>query len=371
GGSAAAFAWDGASRPRSPVLGMGAPTVEGTAEIAPALAEHEALDVPAPTPLAGGLTSGQYTGDATRTTRLAELEADRLSDLAAAILAAEDAPAEASIAADIVAHDPQTPARLSAVPLEKEQEVFVDLVLKTYKELSADRVVAHGVPEWLQRLGDRLDESVTRAEGMPGFVLSRTFGELRGPINNFVTRFLGDVFVYLRQEHGTVPGPITTKLLEALSEADAEQRARGGEAIVVLSHSMGGQIVYNAITHYLPQTEHEGIRIDFWCAAASQVGLFEELKLFHASRDDIGARHPTTLVPFPGRDHLGVWWNVWDYNDFLSYTARTIVDGVIDEAYNGGASLLSAHSAYLQRPSFHRRLAERLREAKAQNWRRP
>jgi hypothetical protein len=372
GGSAAEFFWSGASRPRSPVLGMGANTAPATLEMVPALADHQAADGTASrTTTTGGLTSGQRVETAQRKTRLADLDPEQLSDLAAAVLASEGAPAEASIAADLVAHDPQTLRLLAAAPVEREQEVFGDLVSSAYKRLGAETVVGQGAPKWLQRLGDRVDEVVTRAEGTPGFVLSRTIVELRGPINDFVTTFLGDVFVYLRQESGDAPGPITAKLMAELELAAEEQRARGGEPIVVLSHSMGGQIVYNAITYYLPQPAYAGIRVDFWCAAASQVGLFEELKLFHCSSKTMGIDQTTREVPFPDRKHLGMWWNVWDYNDFLSYTARTIFNGLIDETYNGGASLLSAHGAYLKRPSFYRRFAERLRDAKAQNWRRP
>jgi hypothetical protein len=77
-----------------------------------------------------------------------------------------------------------------------------------------------------------------------------------------------------------------------------------GEPLVVLTHSMGGQIFYDLVTHFLPRMpEHRGIRIDYWCAAASQVGLFEELGLFLESAPERGpgpAAHPP-------REHLGGW----------------------------------------------------------------
>jgi hypothetical protein len=128
---------------------------------------------------------------------------------------------------------------------------------------------------------------------------------------------------------------------------------------VVLSHSMGGQIIYDALTHFLPGTPSlREVRIDFWCATASQVGFFEEAKLFLASQPEHKTGHP---VPFP-HAHLGVWWNVWDQNDFLSFTAKDIIDKIIDESFDGGLSLLTAHGGYLERPSFYRAFAHKLRE---------
>ena len=86
------------------------------------------------------------------------------------------------------------------------------------------------------------------------------------------------------------------------------------------------------------------------------MGFFEETKLLLASTAAYHTGHP---VPFPSA-HLGVWWNVWDHNDFLSFTADGIVAQVDDSSFDGGMSLLAAHSGYLQRPSFYRALATRL-----------
>jgi hypothetical protein len=109
------------------------------------------------------------------------------------------------------------------------------------------------------------------------------------------------------------------------------------------------------------------IRIDFWCASASQVGFFEEAKLFLAS----DPKHRSGLpVPFP-HANLGVWWNVWDYNDFLSFTAEDICAGVEDSAYNGGKSLIEAHGGYLARASFFRDLAKKVSTAKAGGFKTP
>ncbi len=136
----------------------------------------------------------------------------------------------------------------------------------------------------------------------------------------------------------------------------------------MLTHSMGGQIVYDLVTHFLPGAQ--GPRIDFWAATASQVGLFEEEKLFLASQPQYSAAH-NNKTPFPDRRYLGAWWNVWDNNDIISYTAAPIFEGVDDECFNSGISFVQAHSEYLARPSFYRKFADKLKHAMEKNWNRP
>ena len=67
-------------------------------------------------------------------------------------------------------------------------------------------------------------------------------------------------------------------------------------------------------------------------------------------------------VPFPTA-HLGKWWNVWDHNDVLSFTAKDIFDGVDDSSYSSGTTLLEAHGAYLSTPSFYRKMAAQITQA--------
>jgi hypothetical protein len=59
-----------------------------------------------------------------------------------------------------------------------------------------------------------------------------------------------------------------------------------------------------------------------------------------------------------------VWWNVWDHNDVLSFTAKDICAGADDEPYSSGKSLVSAHGGYLERASFFRELGKKIRVAK-------
>ena len=130
---------------------------------------------------------------------------------------------------------------------------------------------------------------------------------------------------------------------------------------MLLTHSMGGQIAYDTVTSFLP-TAHSSIKVDFWCATASQVGYFEELNMFLASSNDFskatGKRTPLVT------SNLGHWWNVWDRNDILSFTTQGIfAEGIDDEEYKTGLSVAAAHGGYLERPSFYRKFADKLEAA--------
>jgi hypothetical protein len=95
---------------------------------------------------------------------------------------------------------------------------------------------------------------------------------------------------------------------------------------------------------------------------ASQVGLFEELKLFLCSSDEYG-RDKNNRVPFPGRNHLGTWWNVWDVNDMISYSVAEIIEGVDDTPFRVGEPLFKKHLGYLQEERFYTLFAERITKA--------
>jgi hypothetical protein len=162
-----------------------------------------------------------------------------------------------------------------------------------------------------------------------------------------------------RRGTAAAPGPIPRVLLDELALAQTNKTTRGGEPIVLLTHSMGGQIAYDAVTSFLPAA-NSNIKVDFWCATASQVGFFEELNMFIASSPDFskasGKRTPV------GKAHLEHWWNLWDRNDIISFTTHGIfADGIDDEEYWSGTSLAAAHGSYLERPSFYRRFADKLK----------
>ncbi|MHA7288782.1 hypothetical protein ACX80V_03920 [Arthrobacter sp. MDT3-24] len=378
GDLAASTPLGGLARPRGRLFGLGAG--DGDRVSAALMAEFAGSFDPL------GLPSGHLAqpdrlapsgpAQAVDASTLRDLGSDELSDLLIAAMPEDpasfagtqvgDADASAAaqrrmaawaIAADEVARDPSTRAGVEECEdLDAEVDYFFGLVEARYQG-PTDSLIGLGAGQgWPSAWRQRVSESVSRLTHVPGFVLSRAMAEVRGPLNDAVTTFLGDVFVYLAGR-GTPgdPGPIPAAVLETMRRA-ASHRLVPDEPMIVVTHSMGGQIIYDLATSFLErEPDAAQLRIDFWCAAASQVGLFQELDLF--------VSHPprNQAAPAPSRDRLGHWWNVWDYNDFLSYSAAGIVEGVNDESYSSGLSLLSAHGGYLKRPSFYRRFAEKLR----------
>jgi hypothetical protein len=371
GDAGAHFAWNGASRPRSLLLGQGAASAASAAErvslVAALRASLAQLPVSQPPVRPSGLVSGQVGVGATTIgapLRLKDLLTDELSDLVADLIAlsVDDAEvrARATLAADKLAHDPGFLASLAVAPdLAAECDILVAGLRA--EAPSAGLVGMGGIADWFRDVGDRVGEAVSRAVSIPGVAASAMAGEFRKGLNEFVSIFLGDVFAYLNERIGNdkvSPGEIQRRFLNKLEEAQTNRVKRGNEAIIVLSHSMGGQIVYDAITHFVPRDRRfDSLRINLWCATASQVGFFEEQKLFIESKD---VYKPGNPVPFPS-SHLTMWWNVWNYNDFISFTTKDIIAGVDDSPYNSGMSLIGAHSGYLQRPSFYRQLADKVR----------
>jgi hypothetical protein len=371
-------AFDGISRPRSRITGMGGadeqPTPAEAAIGAVSLPEgvRRLAESPPASATSGELTAGgaPATSAASMPARLGDFGPDELADLlAAAVLESVDDVAEQSrliLAADAVAHDPATAARLArAGGPDAQLDALIDDVRRQAAVESA--LVAAGAFDWVPRLRDRIAESLDRAQSLPTWAVSIALAEFRAPLNHVVSRFLGDVFHYL-DDRGTAeePGPIPQLVLDKLRAAHRNKVERGGEPLVLFTHSMGGQLVYDAITHFVPAAPDLGeLHVDFWCASASQVGFFEEARLFRASSKAHGPGNP---VPFPPR-HLGVWWNVWDYNDVLSFTAKDIFKGVDDGPFDSGLSLLEAHGGYPRRPSFYRAFRSKLDDAKTRNWR--
>lgn len=309
--------------------------------------------------------------------KLSTLSQENLSNiLAQAVAASDELDSEETVlvamAADDIAHDRSTFDALAKC-LSRGEEVTLlrKLITNRYTELTNTlKKSKRQLPGLKDRVLANLSESVSRTAHSAGFAATRAAAEVRNPVNVFLTTFIGDVFSYLTQRgNADAPGWIPSTVLAALSEAQLEKQQRGGEPLIVMTHSMGGQLVYDAVTHFLPRMpEYKDLRIDFWCAAASQVGLFEELKLFLESSEEYGLE-TGKAVPYPDDRQLGYWWNVWDHNDFVSYSAASIMEGVDDESYSTGMALVSAHGGYLVLPSFFKHFVKKLKKAKSQNWR--
>ncbi len=320
-----------------------------------------------------------------RLRRLRSLSKEMLSNFCTATIMRTDhhSPEERAllvVAADEVIHSDEAMNELvKCESLEQEAAVLEKWVINKFDALKHGLVHRRQYKstrlssEASREMGVHLKEGLTRSVFSPSFAITRVAMEMKHPLAQFVTRFLGDVFTYLhRRGDATSPGPIPLCVLNALMECREIQKSKD-EPIVVLTHSMGGQIMYDVVSHFLPSMpELEDVRVDFWCASASQVGFFEELKLFLNSSQDFGSdRAVSKMVPHPDRKHLGYWWNVWDHNDFVSYSVKSVVEEVDDEAYNTGMDIIGAHVGYLVLPSFYRRFGAKVAQAREKNFFRP
>ncbi|EJE48775.1 hypothetical protein PMI14_06776 [Acidovorax sp. CF316] len=206
---------------------------------------------------------------------------------------------------------------------------------------------------------DSLKEAMSRLVGAIPDVTTAVAGKLlRKKLNATVTRFAGDAFVYL-SGRGTVdaPGPIVRSVLDALREAHAKRTEE--DKLVVIAHSFGGEIVYDILTYFDPT-----LTIDCLITVGSQVGLFEEMKLYKVSDPKVPRIDAKGKVVEGDRvtppQCIKRWLNVFDTNDILGYQLAPVFDGVSDFQYDTGYSSLGAHGGYFMRPSFYKRLATRL-----------
>lgn len=203
---------------------------------------------------------------------------------------------------------------------------------------------------------DRVREGASRLASAPAQLLgSALVAAGRANTQRAVGMFVGDVLVYLSARDGQdgQPGPIPQVVIDALERA-ANAVSDADPYLIVVGHSMGGDILYDILTNYRPE-----LKVDAFMTVGSQVSFFEELKLFHASQAGVPSVADPKVSVRPGVRH---WVNLLDRQDIVSYSAEAIFDRVTDFEYNTGASVLGAHTAYFERPSFHRRLNERLKE---------
>ena len=201
---------------------------------------------------------------------------------------------------------------------------------------------------------DSLKEGLSRLVNAAPDATTAVAGRLlRKKLNTTVTRFSGDAFVYLaRRGTKEAPGDIVKTVLEALRNAQ-DARRNDDDKLVVIAHSFGGEIMYDILTHFDPT-----IQLDCLITVGSQVGLFEEMKLYLESRADLPPNPPAGRVARP--PSAARWLNVFDSNDVLSYRLEPVVSEVSDFHYDTGFSPLSAHGGYFMRPSFYKRMAARL-----------
>ncbi|MDH1264716.1 hypothetical protein [Pseudomonas sp. GD03944] len=219
------------------------------------------------------------------------------------------------------------------------------------KNAAAPTVVALGIGDWLTSAR----EAIRRLGSAPGDAIGTVAAKLgRKSIHESASRFLGDIFIYLTTRDQAGPSSILADVLAKLQEAH-NAKTQGDDKLVVVGHSLGGLLAYDALTHYLPD-----IKVDYFITVGSQVALFEEMTLCKASQPNVPKNPPGDRLPKP--PNVGRWINVYDSNDVFSFRAGSVFLDAEDYKFDTGYGLLGAHGGYFLSPSFYKRLAKRVME---------
>lgn len=224
------------------------------------------------------------------------------------------------------------------------QTRFEAVVRSTRPSAPAKGDVEELGPDWLESLKARVGEFFDRAKDAPGRVATLPLlDKYRARLHGNVACFLGDIFVYLNERNEAAqPGLIIQTVLQALQNAP---RRHAHEPLIVITHSMGGNILYDILTYYAPT-----LKLDVWVSVGGQVAQFEEMKLFKGSKPEISTPQKVTGL----KPNVGYWLNVYDPADILSFKAAPVFADVdADVEYLTGASALKAHGEYFGRASFY------------------
>ncbi len=357
GGHAATFPWDHGALPEAEYETFGAEAGLEATELLPALS------------LAGVLGEGEAPPPANGVLPwLARRGIEAATDFL--VLTATDPSIDEFVDADAVArlaravgayafvHRDAPPSWLDQVATN---EAFIDRLAAEVQAWGAGAVPAGAETRWesfgagdqawrsLRDTAGRIRRAAVKLER--GQFRSR----VRDPLHKNLAQFLGDTFVYLN-ERGTAeaPGPIVQDVIEALEAADAQRRGTP-EPLIVVAHSMGGNIMYDVLTYFRPS-----INVDYFVTVGSQVALFEELKLFKISDATI----PNGIKQVSKPRNVQRWLNVFDHHDVLGFVTGKVFADTTDVEYTTGSWLFGAHGAYFTQPSFHHRLAARVQEGR-------
>lgn len=234
-------------------------------------------------------------------------------------------------------------SRLRAIVAESKTDAeFVRALLSEMSEESSQE--GFGASEFY----DALSEGLFRLT----HAISQTpVAAIRPWVNKKVALFLGDVLTYLKTRKPERGNEIIDIVRNAFYQAN-KARSAGDPNLIIIGHSMGGNIAYDILSHYA-----RDMRCDLLLTVGSQVSLFEELKLFAASDDSV-PNPSTKRVAKP--QNVTRWLNVLDRIDILSYAMEPVFEGVEDFEFVASGSPLSAHGSYFIRPNFYHRLRARL-----------
>lgn len=352
GDIASDFRWSLKSRPLTSILRMGAAPPNPSLVRSAPLTLQQARSSYEPSNPAGPVIGGPATPLAS-SFDLSSIDpgrrADVLTDLYIGLRDAAGSPLTPVEMARVAPAAADTTEKMWTVGQSPDHEKLMSMLATVDAHVTG--VTAAGFQDWLSRA----DEIVRRAVSAPGDIISSFLAESRPVLNAFVANFLGDILSYLATRGSKVaPGPIPTRVLEGFRNV---VRKAPGEPIVVLTHSMGGQLLFDAVTTFMDDDpELKDVRIAHWISFGSQVSFFAELGQFPGI--DMTTRSPRRLKK---PDRVDSWTNFYDLNDFVGFIMEPVFEGVQDREYDTGYGLALAHTGYLSRPSFFAEIAKVLK----------
>lgn len=170
-------------------------------------------------------------------------------------------------------------------------------------------------------VGDLLRNS---ALSLATFALRRG---LRGQLMPAITRFLGDVFVYLDNRE---------RYLDSLYAAVIKSRNQSQTPLWLIGHSLGGIMAFDLCSRY------SGLDVERLATVGSQVGLFAEVDLLHARHGAQPLKHGKRQAP----NNVERWVSLYDDNDMLSFKAAPIFQKVEEHSVDTGEPFPDSHGAY-------------------------
>jgi hypothetical protein len=269
--------------------------------------------------------------------------------------------AELLMAADDVARDEKLMSDVAAAATDDE---VADLLRDAISARLHARVRERPgeIPTYVEEYGedrfsqarDRIGDLFQRIKGKSGRLATLPLlGHFREDLHLNLARFVGDIFQYLRHREGSAePGPIVKEVLGAIEEAI--RSAPDGEPLIVMTHSMGGNILYDILTHYAVS-----LRVDAWISVAAQVGQLEEMKFFVKSDPNIeGPMKIGGLKP-----RVRCWLNIYDAADPFAFLAAPVFSDAEDLLFKTSSSVKASHGAYFMRLGFYKLVSQRLEAA--------
>ena len=198
---------------------------------------------------------------------------------------------------------------------------------------------------WLKGAAQTVQQKLV---DIPTDALLRAF---RPGLTKGLVLFFGDILFYQNTRGAErYPGQIIQTILKSLQEARAQADAKG-EKLVVVGHSMGGNILYDIFTYYA-----KALVVDAFITVKCQASLLKQMKVFRIQEN--GAFGSGQKAPKP--DNVKSWFNIFDPQDILSFAFEPDFNGVTDYVFETLGGVLGAHGGYFERVRFYERMVARL-----------